>query len=293
MRNGSTSTAWRAPPATAQVNTKSGTRNIRLVAIRASNNAIYRFLFISKPEMTSQFAAGFRQTTYSFRELSASEAAELRPQHIEVIQVQGGDTVDSLANRMAVRRLSRRTLPGAERPETQRPAAAGPAGEDHHRVTKPRAPRNWRPPIAAVFVFGFGGLVAGAIGAVLLVALDIAERNTNELMRQTAELSIDGVVANLAQHLQPPRSQVEFLAKQLSDGIVPLDDDVRLQDLLLGSLAAAPQITGVAYVRADLRAVRAGREGRTSGELRCELARAAGSPPGVARRTVPAGIHLG
>ena len=56
---------------TAQVNTKSGPRNIRLVAIRASNNAIYRFLFISKPEMTSQFAAGFRQTTYSFRELSA------------------------------------------------------------------------------------------------------------------------------------------------------------------------------------------------------------------------------
>ena len=53
----------------------------------------------------------------------------------------------------------------------------------------------------------------------LLVALDIAERNTNELMRQTAELSIDGVVANLGQHLQPPRSQVEFLAKQLSDGI--------------------------------------------------------------------------
>ena len=127
-------------------------------------------------------------------------------------------------------------------------------------MTSPRPPRNWRPPIAAVFVFGFGGLVAGAIGAVLLVALDIAERNTNELMRQTAELSIDGVVANLGQHLQPPRSQVEFLAKQLSDGIVPLDDDVRLQDLLTGSLAAAPQITGVAYVREDLRAVRAGRE---------------------------------
>ena len=86
---------------TAQVNTKSGPRNIRLVAIRASSNAIYRFLFISKPEMTSQFAAGFRQTTYSFRELSASEAAQLRPQRIEVVQVQSGDTVDSLANRMA------------------------------------------------------------------------------------------------------------------------------------------------------------------------------------------------
>ncbi|MFM9841711.1 MAG: M48 family metalloprotease [Dongiaceae bacterium] len=86
---------------TARVNTRSGTRDIRLVAIRARNNAIYRFLFISKPELTSQLAAGFRQTTYSFRELSAGEAAQLRPQHIEVIQVRSGDTVDSLANRMA------------------------------------------------------------------------------------------------------------------------------------------------------------------------------------------------
>jgi predicted Zn-dependent protease len=86
---------------TSRVNTNSGTRDVRLVAIRASNNAIYRFLFISKPEITSQLAAGFRQTVYSFRELSGSEAAQLRPQHIEVIRVQSGDTVNSLADRMA------------------------------------------------------------------------------------------------------------------------------------------------------------------------------------------------
>jgi predicted Zn-dependent protease len=86
---------------TSRVNTKAGTRDIRLVAIRARNNAIYRFLFISKPELTNQLAAGFRQTTYSFRELSAGEAAQLRPQRIEVIPVQSGDTVDSLARRMA------------------------------------------------------------------------------------------------------------------------------------------------------------------------------------------------
>jgi adenylate cyclase len=111
-----------------------------------------------------------------------------------------------------------------------------------------------------VFVFGFGGLVAGAVATVLLMALDIAERNTNELLQQTAELSLEGVVTNVHHHLQPPRSQVEYLANQLSAGIVPLDDDGRLQDLLLGSLAAVPQITGVAYVREDLRAVRVVRE---------------------------------
>ena len=111
-----------------------------------------------------------------------------------------------------------------------------------------------------MLVLGFGGLVAGAVAAVLLLALDVAERNTNELLRQTAELSIDAQVENLDHHLRPARNQVEFLANQLSAGAVPLDDDARLRDLLLGSLAAAPQLTGVAFVRDDLHAVRAGRD---------------------------------
>jgi adenylate cyclase len=112
-----------------------------------------------------------------------------------------------------------------------------------------------------VLVLGFGTLVASAVAAVLLLALDVAERNTNELLRRSAELSIGAQVENLDHHLRPARSQVEFLARQLSAGAVPLDDDDRLRDLLLGSLAAAPQITGVAFVRQDLHAVRAGREG--------------------------------
>ncbi len=119
---------------------------------------------------------------------------------------------------------------------------------------------SWRPSISVVLVLGFGVLVAGAVAAVLLLALDVAERNTNELLRQTAELSIDAQVENLDHHLRPSRNQVEFLANQLSAGVVPLDDDARLSDLLLGSLAAAPQLTGVAFVRDDLHAVRAGRE---------------------------------
>lgn len=118
----------------------------------------------------------------------------------------------------------------------------------------------WRPPISVVLVLGFGLLVAGAVAAVLLLALDVAERNTNELLRQTAELSIDAQVENLDFHLRPARNQVEFLANQLSAGAVPLDDDARLRDLLLGSLAAAPQLSGVAFVRDDLHAVRAGRD---------------------------------
>jgi class 3 adenylate cyclase len=124
----------------------------------------------------------------------------------------------------------------------------------------------WRPSISVVLVLGFGLLVAGAVAAVLLLALDIARRNTNELLRQSAELSIDAQVENLDHHLRPARNQVEFLANQLSAGAVPLDDDARLRDLLLGSLAAAPQLTGVAFVRSDgLHSVRAGREAGSYG----------------------------
>jgi class 3 adenylate cyclase len=116
-----------------------------------------------------------------------------------------------------------------------------------------------------VLVLGFGLLVAGAVAAVLLLALDVARRNTSELLRETAELSIRAQVSDLDHHLRPARLQVEFLARQLADGNVPLDDDDRLRDLMLGSLAAAPQIAGVAFVRADLHAVRAGREAAAYG----------------------------
>jgi predicted Zn-dependent protease len=83
-----------------RIRTNSGARDVRLVAIRFSDNQIYRFLFLTKPDITNQLSGDFRQTTYSFRELSRSEAAELRPQRIKVVKIGNGDTVESLAARM-------------------------------------------------------------------------------------------------------------------------------------------------------------------------------------------------
>jgi predicted Zn-dependent protease len=85
---------------TAQARTSSGVRDVRLVAIRFADNQIYRFLFVTKPAVTADLAGGVRDTVYSFRQLSASEAAELKPQRIQVIKVAGGDTPESLAARM-------------------------------------------------------------------------------------------------------------------------------------------------------------------------------------------------
>ena len=115
-------------------------------------------------------------------------------------------------------------------------------------------------PIAAVLAIGFGGLVAIAVGAVLWLSLDVAEESTNELLRRVAEDQIDSVAENLDRHLVPSRGQVEFVTAEIESGAFAVDDTARLQDLLLGSLAATPHVTGIAFIRDDLYAVRAGLE---------------------------------
>jgi predicted Zn-dependent protease len=90
-----------AATGTGRIRTNDGTRDVRLVAIRFTDNQIYRFIFATKPDVTDQLAGDIRTTIYSFRQLSASEAAELRPQRIQVVQVASGDTIESVAPRMA------------------------------------------------------------------------------------------------------------------------------------------------------------------------------------------------
>jgi len=85
---------------TARVSTQSGTADLRLAAIRYDAGTVYRFLFITDPDQTSQLSEGLRRTTYSFRKLSDAEAAALKPQRIRIVTVQPGDTVASLAARM-------------------------------------------------------------------------------------------------------------------------------------------------------------------------------------------------
>ena len=58
-----------------RLDTKSGERDIRLVAVRHPSGHIYRFIFLTKPELTRALARDLQLTTYSFRSLNAAEAA--------------------------------------------------------------------------------------------------------------------------------------------------------------------------------------------------------------------------
>lgn len=90
-----------AATAATSVNTNSGTMDLRLVAIRFDPRTIYRFVFASPRATTASLNEAFRRVTYSFRKLSESEAASVKPLRIRVVTAGPGDTIDSLARRMA------------------------------------------------------------------------------------------------------------------------------------------------------------------------------------------------
>ncbi len=72
----------------------------RLVAIAFDSAMIYRFVFLTPPAVTARFDPLFRQTTYSFRALSGSEAAAIRPHRLALHRVRGGESSAQIASRM-------------------------------------------------------------------------------------------------------------------------------------------------------------------------------------------------
>ena len=84
-----------------RINTGAGVRDARLIAIRFDQDRIARFVFLTPPERTAQLMPALQRTSFSFRPLTRAETAGLRPRRVQVATVQRGDTVSTLARRMA------------------------------------------------------------------------------------------------------------------------------------------------------------------------------------------------
>ena len=83
-----------------------GTVDLRLVAVRWHDGQIYRFQFVAPPQVMQRYERQFRETTYSLRALSRSEAAALKPNRIRIHTVQRGETFESLARRTPFEKLA-------------------------------------------------------------------------------------------------------------------------------------------------------------------------------------------
>ncbi len=86
----------------ARVSTRQGPREARRVAIRRSNDEIFRFTFVTPPGALDSVGEGLRRTTYSFESLSNAEAAAIKPLRIRTRVVAVGETPSDLAQYMDV-----------------------------------------------------------------------------------------------------------------------------------------------------------------------------------------------
>lgn len=86
--------------ATTRVKRRSGSFDLRLVAVRRSPKQIFRLAFLTPPGITQRLSLDLRRTTFSLRTLTAAEAAGQKALRLRVTAVGAGETVQDFARRM-------------------------------------------------------------------------------------------------------------------------------------------------------------------------------------------------
>lgn len=85
---------------TGRANTSSGAVDVSVMAYRWDRDTVYHFVMLTA---AGRGIGQFSSMLDSLRRLSPQEAAAIRPRVIDIVTVQRGDTVQSLAQRMAYR----------------------------------------------------------------------------------------------------------------------------------------------------------------------------------------------
>ena len=133
--------------------------------------------------------------------------------------------------------------------------------EEVGRVSEKRIRWTYRPSIAKTLPLGLAALILISLGTSLWFALAVAGKNTLELERSLAEVTLEAVVREAETQLGAAQTQVEFIGTLIGSGELDPADKARVADVMLGALAATPQVSGIAFVREDFRVMRVGFEG--------------------------------
>lgn len=112
--------------------------------------------------------------------------------------------------------------------------------------------RRWRLPIWLVLVLAFGGLTAGTAVVIGLSFYLAALGNALGLALNIGDAELSRIGTTVDAQFQPASDQARFLADYVSRGHVAPGDEERLRDLLLGSVGAVRQLSGVGFVRPNL-----------------------------------------
>jgi adenylate cyclase len=118
--------------------------------------------------------------------------------------------------------------------------------------------KRFRAPIWLVLALAFAGLVMLTSAVLTAQLYSAAFRNTGDLVAEMGDTRTAALSAAVKAELQPAEDASYFLSEYILSERVAIDDQ-RIADLLMGSLAASPQVIGVAYIRSDLHTVAAAR----------------------------------
>ena len=117
-------------------------------------------------------------------------------------------------------------------------------------------------PLVAICV---GGLVLISAGAIFVTGVLTSRSIVSDFTTRIIRRSLDGLELALRDNLDAARHQANFIADELLSGGIALNDPDKLEIFIAGSLAAAPQISGVVVADARGAAVRVVRD--EGGEL--------------------------
>lgn len=120
--------------------------------------------------------------------------------------------------------------------------------------------RHIRLPISWVLVIVFSGLISLTAGVITWRLYVAAEASTRDTLRTMGENQLAALSKAIEAEMRPAEEQADFIGDYILSGKVDVGNQQRIQDLLLGSLAASPQLIAVAFIGSDLKAISAGRD---------------------------------
>ena len=101
--------------------------------------------------------------------------------------------------------------------------------------------------IATLLAVCFGLLVVLAVAAVLFIGFFTSRENTLGLLNEKSMMIIGLIETRVRNHLDPALYQARFIDRQVQAGVVDQEDQDGLEDLLIGTLAATPQVTALVH----------------------------------------------
>ena len=116
----------------------------------------------------------------------------------------------------------------------------------------------YRIPITAITVFGTSSLLAITVGIVVFLGFGQAAQSTRQLWAERSEELIDTMEQSLDARLRPIRDQALWISRDIKD----ISDLASLDEYIFGSLAATPQVAGIAIISKSGASRRWGRQDR-------------------------------